>query len=883
MKAADLRQAFLDFFEQRGHTAVASSSLVPDNDPTLFFVNAGMVQFKDVFVGAEQRPYTRATSVQKCMRVSGKHNDLENVGVTARHHTLFEMLGNFSFGDYFKQDAIAYAWEFLTETMGLPADRLLVTVFETDEESAELWRKIGVPDDRIGRCGAKDNFWSMGPTGPCGPCTEIHWDLQDEYVQDNEPDPWGFGHDAGRYMEIWNLVFMQHERYEEDGEIKERDLPRPSVDTGLGLERVAAISQGFKSNWELDEFQSVIKIASEICGRSYGDDPDSDISLRVIADHSRAAAFLVGDGVMPSNEERGYVLRRIMRRAIRHGVKLGINAPFMERTADHVIEEMKGCYPELEGRREFIRKVVRNEEEAFRQTLDRGLQLLGEAFGRLEQDGATALPGKMLFELHDTFGFPPDLTETIAQERGFTVDMPGYQEHMSGQKARSRASWKGSGATAIGDAYRQLEAGESTNFSGYDSTEGTSSVTAILLEGNQVDSVEQGQRVELVTASTPFYAESGGQVGDAGTLVGPAGEIRVDDCKKPAGSVFVHYGEVTRGTVSIGDELSLQVEPRRRDDIMRNHTATHLLHAALRNLLGEHVQQKGSLVEADRLRFDFSHFEAIPDEMLHAIEDQVNHWVLSDTAVDTIETDMEDAVARGAMALFGEKYGNDVRVVEVPGFSTELCGGTHCRATGQIGLLKVTSEAGIAAGVRRIEAVTGRRAFEYLRGLESKQRSIAALLKARSDETVPKVERLLEERKSLRRQVEELKQTLLTGGSSGDGVQAREVSGVQVVATELEGVDARELRGHSDVLLEKLGSGVVVLAARSGGKATLLVKISKDLTDRIRAGDVVRELAPMVGGNGGGRADMAQAGGKQPENIPAALERAYEMVDAALS
>ncbi len=883
MKAADLRRAFLEFFEQRGHSAVSSSSLVPANDPTLFFVNAGMVQFKDVFVGAEQRPYKRATTVQKCMRVSGKHNDLENVGVTARHHTLFEMLGNFSFGDYFKREAIAFAWEFLTETMGLPPERLLITVFDDDDESAELWLELGIAADRIGRCGAKDNFWSMGPTGPCGPCTEIHWDLQTDFVPDNEPDPWGFGHDAGRYMEIWNLVFMQYERYLEDGETKQRDLPSPSVDTGMGLERIAAISQGFKSNWELDEFQSVIAVAGEICSRRYGDSPEADISLRVIADHSRAAAFLVGDGVMPSNEERGYVLRRIMRRAIRHGVKLGMTKPFMQRTTERVINDMADTYPELAARRDFILKVVANEEDAFRLTLDRGLALLDDAFTRLDGEGQSSLPGQTIFELHDTFGFPPDLTEVIAGERGFGVDMEGYSAHMSDQKARSRASWKGSGESAVAETYRELEADGATKFDGYRNTASSSKVVALLVDGGRVESVSEGQQVELVTTATPFYAESGGQVGDTGSISGPDGTFKVSDCLKPAGAVFVHSGKVTEGAIHIGDKLNLQVDASRRDDIMRNHTATHLLHAALRSLLGKHVQQKGSLVDPDRLRFDFSHFEAISRETLHSIEDLVNEQILKNTDVSVFETDMEGALAEGAMALFGEKYGTNVRVVKVQDFSTELCGGTHCQATGQIGLLKITSEAGIASGVRRIEAITGRRAVDYLRSIEAERRALSTLLKAGRDENVSKVERLLEERKTLRRQVDDLKQQMVAGGSDGSGPQARDVHGVPVLATEIVGVDAKDLRGHSDLLLEKLGRGVVVLATRSDGKATLLVKISKDLTDRIRAGDVVRELAQLVGGKGGGRPDMAQAGGKRPENIPAALEKAYEMVGDALS
>ena len=883
MKAADLRRTFLEFFEQRGHSPVASSSLVPANDPTLFFVNAGMVQFKEVFIGAEQRPYKRATSVQKCMRVSGKHNDLENVGVTARHHTLFEMLGNFSFGDYFKRDAISFAWEFLTETMALPADRLLITVFDDDDESAKLWIELGVAPERIGRCGAKDNFWSMGSTGPCGPCTEIHWDLQSGFVLDNEPDPWGFGHDAGRYMEVWNLVFMQYERYVEDGDTKQRDLPRPSVDTGMGLERIAAITQGFTSNWELDEFQSVIAVASSICSCSYGDSPESDISLRVIADHSRAAAFLIGDGVMPSNEERGYVLRRIMRRAIRHGVKLGINEAFMRRTTEQVIDDMTATYPELHSRRDFILKVVASEEDAFRLTLDRGLALLDEVFVQLSSASKKILPGETIFELHDTFGFPPDLTETIAAERDFRVDMQGYREQMSAQKARSRASWKGSGETAVATAYRDLEAGGATSFCGYQATEAKSTVVALLIDGVQVDSASAGQQVEVVTAATPFYAESGGQVGDTGSLVGPTGSVQVFDCLKPAGSVFLHRGEVTNGELRLGDELSLTVDSSRRDDIMRNHTATHLLHAALRELLGKHVQQKGSLVEAERLRFDFSHFEAIPREVLHTIEDLVNEQILANTVLSVFETDMDGAHAAGAMALFGEKYGDEVRVVQVPGFSTELCGGLHCQATGQIGLLKITSEAGIAAGVRRIEATTGQGTLRYLRALDDSQHKLAALLKTGRDEILDKTERLIEDRKGLKRQVDNLKQKLLAGTAGGVGPQPRDVHGVPVLAAEIEGVDAHQLRSHSDLLLEKLGTGVVVLAARNGDKATLLVKISKDLTDRIRAGDMVRELAQIVGGKGGGRPDMAQAGGREPENIPAALERAYEMVGDALS
>jgi len=884
MKVAEIRKAFLNFYADRGHSVVPSSSLVPDNDPTLFFVNAGMVQFKDVFTGAEKRDYSRATTVQKCMRVSGKHNDLENVGFTARHHTLFEMLGNFSFGDYFKEEAIESAWTFLTEVIGLPSDRLLITVFDTDDESAELWKARGVPAERIGRCGVKDNFWSMGPTGPCGPCSEIHWDLQEDFVLDNEPDPWGFGHDAGRYMEIWNLVFMQYERYEEDGEIKQRDLPRPSVDTGMGLERLAAIAQGHKANWSIDDLQDLIAATGSIVGLRYGDEAEKDVSMRVVADHARAAAFLVGDGIMPSNEERGYVLRRILRRAIRHGVKLGIDRPFLHEISDRVVDRMQEAYPELSSRRDFILKVVRNEEETFRETLDRGLLLLDDAFTRLGDGDGNELPGGTVFELHDTYGFPPDLTQVIAGERGHGVDMAGYEEHMGKQKARSRAAWKGSGEEAIADVYRGLADGGATQFLGHRSgLSGQSEIYALLVDGKRVERVDSGARAEVVTVATPFYAESGGQVGDTGELESDSGTFQVQDTQKPAGPVHVHRGEVTAGHLQVGDTIRLSVDGVRRADIMRNHTATHLLHAALRKHLGTHVQQKGSLVDPTRLRFDFSHFEAIGPDMLRGIEDAVNEQILANVTLERFETTMDEAVARGAMALFGEKYGDSVRVVEVPGFSTELCGGTHCEATGEIGLLKLTSEGGIASGVRRVEAVTGRGAFGYLRSLEDRDLRIADSLKSQGGDSVERIQRLLEDRKTLKREVQDLRQKLVAGGGASGGPEPRDIAGVRVLATEVEGADARELRQHGDSLLDRLGSGIVVLGSREGGKATLIVKVSKDLCDRVPAGKLVGQLAELVGGRGGGRPDMAQAGGKNPEGLASALEKSYELVGAALS
>jgi len=881
MKAADIRQSFLGFFEDKQHSVQPSSSVVPANDPSLFFTNAGMVQFKDVFTGQDPRDYTRATTVQKCMRVSGKHNDLENVGFTARHHTLFEMLGNFSFGDYFKKEAIAWAWEFLTKTIGLPEERLYVSVYDEDDESYDLWLAQGVPAERLARCGAKDNFWSMGPTGPCGPCTEIHWDLGEEFVPDNEPDPWGMGWDAGRIMEIWNLVFMQYERYEEDGTIKQRDLPRPSVDTGMGLERLAAISQGHTSNWEIDELQDLITAAGAIAGKTYRDNDDDDVAMRVIADHARAAAFLVADGIMPASEDRGYVLRRVMRRAIRYGVKLGIERPFLSEIADRVVDLMGGTYTELAERRDFIGKVILNEETAFRATLDRGLVLIEGEFEAMRAQASTVLPGATVFQLHDTFGFPPDLTEIIAAEQGFTVDMLGYTAEMEQQRARGREGWTGSGETAVSDVYRALEDAGGTEFVGYDRVQSTGEVLALLVDGASVQTAGAGAQVEIVVDSTPFYAESGGQVGDAGVIAWEGGEAAVHDVVKPGRGVFVHRGSVTAGDLSVGGTVALSVNVQRRSDVMRNHTATHLLHAALRELLGTHVQQKGSLVGPDRMRFDFSHFEALTQDQLVALEDRVNGQVLANTTTQIQQTSMDEAKGMGAMALFGEKYGDVVRVVQVPGFSTELCGGTHCASTGQIGMVKIISEGGIAAGVRRIEAISGRGAVAWAQQLEQRQSSLSERLKAPPEETVSKVDKLLEERRAMQRQIEELKQKLVTGGVGG-GPEVREIAGVKVIAAVLDGVTGKELRGHGDALLDKLGSGVVVLGAADGGKASLLVKVSRDLVGRVRAGDLVRVLAGEVGGKGGGRPDMAQAGGREPENLPKAIELAWGLVESAL-
>ncbi|MCK6526442.1 alanine--tRNA ligase [Myxococcota bacterium] len=880
MHAQEIRDRFVRFFAERGHRHVPSSSLVPEGDPTLFFANAGMVQFKGVFTGEEVRDYSRAVTVQKCMRVSGKHNDLENVGFTARHHTLFEMLGNFSFGDYFKRDAIAFAWELLTQGYGLPVDRLWVTVFTADDEAYGLWRDLGVPPERIARCGEKDNFWAMGDTGPCGPCSEIFWDLGEDFLPDGEPDPWGRGHDAGRYLEIWNLVFMQYERAA-GGELT--PLPRPSIDTGMGLERLASVLQGKRSNWDTDEFQALVALESTISGVPYGRAFETDASLKVIADHARAAAFLVADGVMPSNEGRGYVLRRVMRRAIRHGVKLGIERPFLHEVASKVVDLMGPAYPELEGRRAFLVKAIHAEERAFRETLTRGLSLLDEAFAREEVRGGRSLPGQEVFVLHDTFGFPPDLTAVIARERGFEVDMVGYDQAMEEQRQRGREAWKGSGEEAgAGGAWSGLaREGVVTEFLGYEGERARGRVIRLLRDGAEVPSARAGEEVDVVLDRTPFYAESGGQVGDTGTLLGPGGEVEVLDTRRaPASAAIVHRGRVVSGLVAEGVELDAVVDAARRADVMRNHTATHLLHAALRATLGPHVQQKGSLVAPDRLRFDYSHFEPLTAEQLRAVEEAVNEEVRKATATRRRVTSYQEALASGAIALFGEKYGDQVRVVEVPGFSTELCGGIHCENTGQVGLFKVVSETGVAAGVRRIEAVTGRGAEALLRDLDRGRRDLAALLKVPEAEVHARVEKLLEERRGLQRQVDELRQEVLTGG--GGGPVAREVAGVKVLAREIQGADPRELRALGDRFLEALGRGVVVLGIRDDEKATLLVKVSADLTDRVHAGRMVNELARMVGGRGGGRPDMAQAGGQLPGGLPQAIEKAHDLVAAAL-
>ena len=861
MKSAEIRQAFLDYFRRHGHEIVPSSSLVPANDPTLLFTNAGMVQFKEVFLGLEQRPYLRAASVQRCVRAGGKHNDLDNVGYTARHHTFFEMLGNFSFGDYFKREAIAYAWEFLTETMGLAPERLWVTVFEQDEEAAGIWlNEIGVDPERFSRIGAHDNFWSMGDTGPCGPCSEIFYD--------HGPDvaggpPGSAQQDGDRYVEIWNLVFMQYDR---DREGNLNPLPKPSVDTGMGLERLAAVMQGVHDNYEIDLFKALIQAVAALTA-----DPDGcdRTSLKVIADHIRSCAFLVADGVVPSNEGRGYVLRRIIRRAVRHGSRLGLTGPFFYKLVDPLIEQMGDAYPELPTARDHVMRVLRQEEERFAETLEQGLRHLEEVLSSLP---GTVIPGEAVFRLYDTYGFPVDLTADIARERGVGVDMEGFEREMATQRERARAA---SHFGAVSG--ERLEFSGTSEFCGYDNLEQHARVTALFQDGQPVTSLQEGQQGQVVLNTTPFYGESGGQVGDQGELRCADALFTVSDTRKE-GSVNVHVGELKTGHLRVGDTVVARVDARRRQDVASHHSATHLLHAALRKRLGEHVVQKGSLVAPERLRFDFSHFEPLAPEELTAIEQLVNEQIRANLQVETAIMSPQQARKRGAMALFGEKYGEQVRVLSMGEFSIELCGGTHVDRTGDIGLFKILSESGIAAGVRRIEAVAGRRALEWFEAGERHLQAVCELVKAEREGVEERVSQLLQRNRDLERELERLKQKLASSQSGDLAAQAVEMNGIKVLAARLDGVDNKALRTMVDQLKERLGSAAIVLAAGDTGKVTLVAGVTSDITDRIRAGELVNSVAQQVGGKGGGRPDLAQGGGDNPAALQAALESVVEWV-----
>lgn len=862
----------MQYFAERGHTVVASSSLIPHNDPTLLFANAGMNQFKDLFLGLEKRDYIRACSSQKCVRAGGKHNDLEQVGRTARHHTFFEMLGNFSFGDYFKKEAIAFAWEFLTKELQLDKERLYVTVYKDDDEAAEIWhRQEGVPIERIYRFGEKDNFWSMGDTGPCGPCTEIFWD-HGPGVGCGKPDC-AVGCDCDRYMEIWNNVFMQFNR---DASGTLTPLPKPSVDTGMGLERIATVLQGVKSNYDTDLLQGIIQFTAKLGGKEYGADTRDDVSLRVIADHARATTFLICDGVLPSNEGRGYVLRRIMRRAARHGKMLGFADPVLYRTVDAVIDIMSEAYPELLEREDYIKKVIRAEEDRFAETLDRGLAILNDEMAALRGRGVGTIPGETLFKLYDTYGFPIDLTADIVASEAFTVDEAGFNACMERQREQAREHWKGSGEEGIAEIFKTLyNEGMRTTFTGYEAGTGYSVVKAIVTArgGRLVAEAAAGQEVEIITESTPFYGASGGQAGDTGTISSGNAHVRIIDTKRPYPDLAVHVGVVEDGTLKTGEAVDLKVDSEERSATARNHTATHLLQSALREVLGDHVKQAGSLVTPDRLRFDFTHFSPLSDEELRRVETIVNGYIRHNHSVHAREMSVNDALESGATALFGEKYGDRVRVVRVGEVSAELCGGTHVHAAGEIGFFKIVTEAGIAAGVRRIEALSGGGAVTYAQNLEADQKRLAVLLKAEGGDPAEKLEKLLVRQKELQREVETLQSRINASRSSNLLDQVREVAGVKVLAAKVEAADPKALRELSDTLKDRLGSGIVVLGAEQGEKAALLVAVSKDLTSRYKAGDLVKTLAPIIGGSGGGKPELAQAGGSQPGKLAEALER----------
>ncbi|MFO7595686.1 MAG: alanine--tRNA ligase [Desulfocurvibacter africanus] len=877
MKASEIRQKFLDYYKRQGHEIVPSSGLVPKDDPSLLFTNAGMVQFKKVFLGQERRPYNRATTAQKCLRVGGKHNDLENVGRTARHHTFFEMLGNFSFGDYFKADAIRFAWEFLTEELKLPKERLYVTVFRDDDEAEELWQKVaGVPKERIYRLGEKDNFWSMGDTGPCGPCSEI---LIDQGQHMSCGLQCGIGKcDCDRFLEIWNLVFMQYDQTENGTRVP---LPRPSIDTGMGLERISAVVQGVFSNFDTDLFQQLIGHTANMAGVTYKANDETDTALRVIADHSRSAAFMITDGILPSNEGRGYVLRRLIRRAFRFGRLIGLRDPFLHSVCAKVVEAMGDAYPELHDNSSFMVRVVREEEERFGQTLDKGLDILEEELARLQEAGAKAISGEFAFKLYDTFGFPLDIVNDIAEKRGFSVDEPGYKACMTEQKVRAKKAWKGSGETDIASRFHDLlAAGLTSEFVGYQDLEAESRVVTLLDEqGKPATRLTQGHGGWVVFAATPFYGESGGQAGDRGTVSTMTGDADVLDSLKPSQNLTVHKVFVNEGELLMAQDAVLRVDVELRAATARNHTTTHLLQAALRKVLGDHVKQSGSLVGPDRLRFDFTHISALTPEELRAVEDEVNQAIVASLPVSREYLSQQQALAKGATALFGEKYGETVCVIEVPGVSMELCGGTHLTSTGQAGLFVILSESGVAAGVRRIEAATGLNALSVYQAMRDELNEVGGMLKARPGEIVSRVQNLQKEVKGLIKDKDQLQAKLLSGESRNIMDEVREVGGIKLLAVKADVPNVKVLREQMDDIRSKLPSGVACLAApQEDGKVALILYVSKDLHGRFTAGGLIKDVAAEVGGSGGGRPDMAQAGGTNPEGIGKAFEKLKELV-----
>jgi alanyl-tRNA synthetase len=861
MKSAEIRDAFLNYFASKQHKIMPSSSLVPGNDPTLLFTNAGMVQFKDVFLGDDRRDYNRAVSSQRCVRAGGKHNDLENVGYTARHHTFFEMLGNFSFGDYFKRDAIAFAWQFLTQVLELPKERLWVTVHISDDEAAEIWiNEIGVDPARLSRLD-EDNFWQMGDTGPCGPCTEIFWDHGEDILGG---PPGSEDDDLDRYIEIWNLVFMQFER---DSSGKMTPLPKPSIDTGMGLERIAAVMQGVHNNYDIDLFQHLIKSAAQIIGCT----DLQENSLKVVADHIRSCAFLVVDGVEPSNEGRGYVLRRIIRRALRHGHNLGASGSFFYKLVGPLAEVMGEAYPELVSMSEQIASVLKKEEEQFARTLDKGMGVLEAGLAELK---GTQLPGELIFQLYDTFGFPTDLTNDVAREKGYSLDMEGYEKCMEEQRSRARS------ASQFGLDYSDnIRVEGSTQFRGYETLENDANILALYAEGEPVGSATEGTEVVVILDQTAFYAESGGQVGDSGYLQADSGKVEILDCRK-SGEHHLHIGRVISGEIQSGQKVSAAVDSNVRQGTALNHSATHLMHAALQQVLGDHVVQKGSLVDSERLRFDFSHNQAVTPEQLRQIEHRVNREILRNSQVNTQVMSMDDAKTQGAMALFGEKYGDQVRVLSMGGdFSVELCGGTHVSQTGDIGLLRISGESSVAAGVRRIEAVTGEKAVELCDQLQDTIVEVSSLVRSSGSNVADKVQQLVDDNRRLQKEIEALKSKLANASGSDLMAGLKEINGVNVLSTVVEGADAKSLRGVADQMRSKLDKGVFFLAAVEGDKAALVAGVTSNLTDSLKAGDLLKYVTAQVGGKGGGRPDMAQGAASDISALPEAMESVYSWVE----
>ncbi len=883
MKSDDIRKSFLNYFASKGHTVVNSSSLLPQADPTLLFTNAGMNQFKPVFLAEEKREYSTAASSQKCMRAGGKHNDLENVGRTARHHTFFEMLGNFSFGDYFKETAIEYAWDFLVNIMGLEADKLYATVFTDDDDAAKIWKeKVGLPPERIIRLGEKDNFWSMGDVGPCGPCSEILIDQGEELGCDSPQCAPGC--DCDRYLEIWNLVFMQYNR-DEDGNLT--PLPAPCIDTGMGLERLSAVMQGKLNNYDTDLFTPIIDKIEEVSKVKYGADPETDFSIKAVADHARAITFMITDGILPSNVDRGYVLRRIIRRAARHGRLLGIREPFLYKVTAAVTERMGGVYTELRESNDFVARATMNEEKRFLETLERGLALLETEVENLKKTKSTVLPGNTAFRLYDTFGFPVDLTADIIEKDGLSVDEEGFETEMevqrtSARRARDKAMAELGAGTDEGELYEAMaKSGIESTFVGYHMEAVGAKVLSIIKNGKELDSVDSSgsETVQVVTDQTPFYGESGGQAGDTGTIIGPSFTIDVIETKRPVPTITVHYCKVNEGSLKVNDTIELLPDMERRRAIMRSHTATHLLQSALRHTLGEHVKQAGSLVTPGHLRFDFNHIESTAPKDLKEIEEFANNAVLDNIEVTTDTLSYDEAIERGALAFFGEKYSSEVRMVQVPGVSTELCGGTHVKRTGDIGLIKIVAESSIAAGIRRIEAVTGHVALQKVEETERTLKESARLLRVPASDVPVKITRLIERQKEIERELEEFKgrSKATEAGSLAD--EAKEINGIKVITKVIEADDPKELRQIADTLRVKLGSGLILLGSAKDGKAFLLAAVTKDLTNRLRAGDIIKRVAPIVGGRGGGKPELAQAGGTEPENLDKAMAETIKIVE----